>query len=280
MDELIQYFSNMPTLHRSGLLVGGLAFFFLVESLAPFFTEKHNWLKHTGAKLFFTLTTVIINFMLAFALLKSSDWAVANSFGAMQMFDLPLWLNLILGLLIMDFIGGWLAHYTQHHVKWMWKFHLVHHSDQHIDTFSANRHHPGESLIRVVFTIAATVIAGAPIWMVFLYQSISLALSQFNHSNMAFPLALDKMLSSVIATPHMHRVHHHYRMPYSDMNYGNVFSFWDRIFQTYVRVDNRKLRYGVDTHMDPESSEDILGLLKIPFKPYRPHIEYESPEKL
>jgi len=78
----------------------------------------------------------------------------------------------------------------------------------------------------------------------------------------------------------MHRVHHHYRMPYSDMNYGNVFSFWDRIFQTYVRVDNKKLRYGVDTHMDAQSSENIIEMLKLPFRRYRPHIKYKEEEIL
>jgi len=280
MDELIFYFSDMPKAHRTGILVGGLAFFYLIENLAPFFTEKRNWLKQTGTKLFFTLTTILINLIMAFMLLQSADWVVANKFGIIQWIDMPLWLIIIVGLMLMDLVGAWLVHYLEHQVKFMWKFHLIHHSDQHIDTFSATRHHPGESVFRFIFTILAVFVSGAPIWMVFLYQSISLVMSQFNHSNISFPLGLDKVLSLVIATPHMHRVHHHYRMPYSDKNYGNIFSIWDRIFQTYTRVDNRKLKYGVDTHMDIESSENIIELLKIPFQAYRPHIEYDSPEEL
>lgn len=280
MDELLIYFSDMPTLHRTALLVGGLSFFFLFESLAPFFTKKHNWWKHTGINLFFTLTTIIVNFAMAFLLLQSADWVVAHNFGVMQMIDVPIWLSILIGLMVMDFVGAWLIHYIEHHVTWMWKFHLIHHTDQHVDTFSANRHHPGESVFRFAFTILAVFVAGAPVWMVFIYQSVSLVMSQFNHSNISFPLWLDKILCLVIATPHMHRVHHHYRMPYSDTNYGNIFSIWDRIFQTFVRVDNRKLTYGMDTHMDVKSTENIVEMLKIPFQSYRPRIEYESEEKL
>jgi len=48
-----------------------------------------------------------------------------------------------------------LVHYIEHKVTWMWKFHAIHHTDQHVDTTTANRHHPGESVIRFVFTTLA-----------------------------------------------------------------------------------------------------------------------------
>jgi sterol desaturase/sphingolipid hydroxylase (fatty acid hydroxylase superfamily) len=52
--------------------------------------------------------------------------------------------------------SGWrlfLIHYIEHKIKWMWKFHMVHHADTHVDTTTANRHHPGESVFRAVFTL-------------------------------------------------------------------------------------------------------------------------------
>jgi len=64
---------------------------------------------------------------MAFLLLASADWVVANNFGVMQLIQVPIWLNIIIGLLIMDFVGAWLIHYIEHHVKWMWKFHVIHH---------------------------------------------------------------------------------------------------------------------------------------------------------
>ena len=280
MDLIVEYFSEMRTSHRSLLLVGGLTLFFLIENVFPFFRQDYNKWKHSGMNLFFTLTTVLVNFSMAFLLVASTIWVTDNRFGLINWWNVPLWAQVIFGLLLMDLIGAYLAHWVQHNVQWMWKFHLIHHTDQHLDTTSANRHHPGESVIRFGFTILAVFIVGAPVWLIFLYQSASLLATQFNHSNMNIPEKLDSALSYIIATPRMHRVHHHYREPYSNTNYGNIFSFWDRIFGTFRRVDNNKLVYGLDTHMDVKETESIWELLKIPFVPYRDRIEYEEEEKL
>ena len=280
LDSIVDYFANISSLHRTIILVGGIAFFSLIESAVPLMSLNYKRWKHAGINIFFTVTTILVNFFLAFILVMSSDWVVAHDFGIVQWLNLTTLPMLIVGLLLLDFLGAWLAHWVQHHVKWMWKFHLIHHSDQNIDTTSANRHHPGESVIRFLFTIMATIVVGAPMWLVFLYQSASVVLSQFNHANIILPKWIDKILVAVICTPNMHHVHHHYRMPYSDSNYGNIFSFWDRIFTTYKKVDNKKLIYGVDTHMDKAEIEDIGFMLKIPFLPYRKHIEYPDKEVL
>jgi len=106
MDAFIDYFSNMPTLHRSGLLVGGLTLFLLIENAAPLFSLKtYSRVKHTGLNIFFTLTTVIVNFVMAFILVWAADWVVANDFGVMQwMSAAPFVLTAIVGLMLMDFL--------------------------------------------------------------------------------------------------------------------------------------------------------------------------------
>jgi sterol desaturase/sphingolipid hydroxylase (fatty acid hydroxylase superfamily) len=271
MEKIVDYLAHIPSLHRSIILVGGIAFFWIIESAIPLFSFNYNKIKHAGTNIFFTITTIIVNFPLAFILLKSSDWAVANHFGILQWLpNMPLWLFAILGLLFLDLVGAYFVHWTEHKVKWMWRFHLVHHSDTHVDTTSANRHHPGESVFRFVFTTLGVVLVGAPMWLVFLYQSMSVLLSQFNHANLVIPKSLDNALSWVIVSPDMHKVHHHYTLPYTDSNYGNIFSIWDRIFGTFMYVDDiKKLTYGIDTYMKPEENEPISSLLKIPFGEYR-----------
>jgi len=116
--------------------------------------------------------------------------------------------------------------------------------------------------------------------MVLLYQALSVTLSQFNHSNIKMPKWLDAAISWLVVTPDMHRVHHHYRQPYSDSNYGNIFSIWDKIFRTYQKVDNSKLIYGLDTHMEKENISHIGFLLKAPFAGYKPEIKYSEKEQL
>jgi len=273
MEQIIEYFRTIPSSHRSVILVGGIALFWMIESAVPLFNFKYSKVKHAGVNVFFTLTTVVINFVLAFILLKSSDWAVANHFGILQWLpEMPLWLFAIVGLMLLDLIGAWLVHWAEHKVKWMWRFHLVHHTDTHVDTTSANRHHPGESVFRFVFTTAGVVLAGAPMWLVFMYQSISVLLSQFNHANIVIPKRLDNAMSWVFVSPDMHKVHHHYVQPYTDSNYGNIFSIWDRLFGTFMTLDRDKLIYGIDTHMKPEENAHLGNLLKIPFQTYRPPV--------
>jgi sterol desaturase/sphingolipid hydroxylase (fatty acid hydroxylase superfamily) len=273
MDQLIHYFSNIPSAHRSLILVGGITFFWTIESIVPLFTQKYNKWSHAGINIFFTLTTIIVNFFMAFILLRASDWAIANHFGILQWLPtMPKWVYMIVGLLLLDLIGAYFIHWTEHKVKWMWRFHLVHHTDTNVDTTSANRHHPGESVFRFIFTTMGAVLAGADMWVIMLYQSMSAALSQFNHSNIQFPAKLDHFLSYFLVTPSMHRVHHHYVLPQTDSNFGNIFSIWDRMFGTYMRMDNDKIVYGIDTHTAPEEHSNIWSLLKIPFQKYRPPV--------
>jgi sterol desaturase/sphingolipid hydroxylase (fatty acid hydroxylase superfamily) len=185
---------------------------------------------------------------------------------------LPGWLFLIAGLMILDLIGAWLIHWIEHQVKWMWKFHIIHHADLWVDATTANRHHPGESVFRAVFTLIAVLVSGTPMWLVFLYQSLSVLLSQFNHANISLPKWLDSILSLVIVSPDLHKVHHHYAQPLTDTNYGNIFSFWDRIFKTYAQVPKDELIYGIDIYPEETDHNDLRKLLSIPFDPYRPPV--------
>jgi len=271
MNEIIAYFSTIPSLHRGLILAGGIAFFWLLESVVPLFNLKYQKWQHAGINIFFTLTTIVVNFVMAFILLMTADWASKNAFGILQWLpEMNIWLFTIIGLLLMDLIGAYLAHWAQHKTQWMWRFHLIHHTDTWIDTTSANRHHPGESVIRFVFTTLGVLIIGAPMWLVFLYQSMSVVFSQFNHANISLPKKIDRFLSYVIVSPDMHKVHHHYMLPYTDTNYGNIFSVWDRLFGTFSTLENDKIIYGVDTHLQPEEHNNLQNLLKIPFQKYRP----------
>ncbi len=270
MESLINYFETIPSSHRSLILVGGITFFWLIEYAAPLFKFKYKKFKHAWPNIFFTLTTIVVNFVLAFILLKTSDWTVANQFGVLQWLDLPLWATILLGVALLDLIGAWLAHYVQHVIKPLWMFHLIHHTDNHVDTTTANRHHPGESIIRFVFTTLGVFLIGAPVGIIMLYQSLSVVLSQFNHANISLPTKLDNIISLVIVSPNMHKVHHHYVLPYTDTNYGNIFSIWDRLFGTFSKIEKKDLVYGVDTYPDVDSNAKISTLLKLPFDGYRP----------
>jgi sterol desaturase/sphingolipid hydroxylase (fatty acid hydroxylase superfamily) len=86
----------------------------------------------------------------------------------------------------------------------------------------------------------------------------------FTHANIALPLAVDKAISYVFVTPNMHKFHHHNELPWTDSNYGNMLSVWDRLFGTFVYGDVSKVVYGVDI-ADHKDDQNLWVQLGVPF---------------
>lgn len=264
LENLINYFDTIPSSHRALILAGGITFFWIVEGGIPLFRFGYNKLKHSGINLFFTLTTIIINFLFATVIVQASDWTVLNQFGLLPLTGLTGWAQLIAGLLLLDLIGAYFIHWIEHKIKVLWKFHMVHHADTMVDTTTANRHHPGESVFRAIFTLLGVLVCGAPMWLVMIYQSISALLSQFNHANIRLPKGLDRAISYFIVSPDMHKIHHHITRPQTDSNFGNIFAIWDRIFGTFNTTPIEQIQYGLDVLPD-ETAGDFRFQLGVPF---------------
>jgi sterol desaturase/sphingolipid hydroxylase (fatty acid hydroxylase superfamily) len=277
MENIITFFEHIPSAYRAGLLVAGIVLFWAIEGIIPLFSFKYNKPQHAGLNIFFTFTTAIINLFFAFLILKISDWTVANQVGVLYLVQLPTWAFMLVGLLVMDLVGAYFIHWLEHKVKIMWGFHVIHHTDQAVDVTTANRHHPGESVFRALFTCIAVAVTGSPMWLVMLYQTLSVAFSQFNHANINLPIWLDKWISWIIVSPNMHKIHHHDSLPYTDSNYGNIFAIWDRLFGTYKAMEVKKeLHYGLDTYASQKEATDLMTLLKIPFQGYRSPAQYSK----
>ncbi len=186
-------------------------------------------------------------------------------------FGFVYWLNaniawtVIIVFLTLDFFGGWLVHITEHKVPLLWRFHVTHHADNNIDATSGLRHHPGESILRGLFFFIGIIVCGAPMYAVMIFQSILLISTAFTHANIRLPKWMDNSISFLFVSPNMHKVHHHWKQPYTDSNYGAVLSIWDRILGTFKKLDPSKIRYGLDRYYPNEKDEDFLQLLKSPF---------------
>lgn len=115
-----------------------------------------------------------------------------------------------------------------------------------------------------MFAILAVFILGTPIWIVMVYQSLSVVLTQFNHANIKIPKWFDQSFGYIIVSPNMHRTHHHITRPQTDSNYGNIFSFWDRLLGTYNYTPMNEIVYGLDV-MDNSKDKSLLYQLKAPF---------------
>ena len=270
MNEIFYFFDNINSQTRVVFLISGLFIFSMLEFAIPFFNSPYNKINHAKINITFTLITLILNLFGAIGILKAVDFVTIHNFGLLNIIETPLWLYVLIGLVLMDLIGAWFIHWIQHNVRWMWKFHIIHHSDPNVDVTSGLRHHPGENIFRLCFTILAILISGANFGLVMIYQTVSAFFAHFSHANIRLPSKIEYFISFIFVTPRFHRIHHHFMQPHTDSNYGNIFSFWDYIFQTKKDFKNLKnIQYGVDTHMNKEEISSVINLLTIPFQSYR-----------
>ncbi len=270
LQNIIYYFKHLEQrpVERLLILVSGLLFFWILEGAIPLIKlqYKKNKAKHAVTNFAFTLIHLIIHTFLAIVIIKISDWCVSHHFGLVQIFNCGVLLNILVSFLVLDFCVGWLVHITEHKVPLLWAFHVVHHADNNVDVTTGLRHHPIESMVRGVFFFLAVFVSGAPMYAVMMYQTLLVFGTAFTHSNISLPTTLDKALSYVIVSPNMHKVHHHFKQPFTDSNYGAVFSIWDRLLGTFKKLDPQKIKYGLDKYYPNEEDENFAKLLKQPFK--------------
>ncbi len=263
MDAFLLFFEEMPIWIRFAWVVGVLAIFWILEGYYALVTISYKKWKHAKVNFAFLLFTILINVGFGALTLGVFFWIEATQFGLLHLINLPVWAELVLALLVLDFIAQYGVHYLLHKVKWMWRLHIIHHSDTKVDVTTGTRHHPLDFVIRETFALFAVLLMGMPIAFYLIYRILSVFFTYFTHANINMG-RIDKYISYVFVTPNMHKFHHHWEMPWTDTNFGNMFSFWDRIFGTFVYDDTKKIRYGLDL-VDDSTDEDLIYQLKIPF---------------
>jgi len=270
-SDIKNYFETLEQhpVQRMIFLVGGLLLFWILEGAIPLLklNYKKSKVRHAGINLVFTVLHLVIHTGLAILIVMLSDWCRNQSFGIVYWThaNTNILLTIIIGVLALDF-SSWLVHWVMHKVKPLWGFHLVHHTDSNVDVTTGLRHHPGDSIFRGLFFMLLIFLSGAPMYSVMIYQTLLVLATAFTHANISLPKPVDKIISYILVSPNMHKVHHHWKQPYTDSNYGGVFSIWDRLFGTYKTLDPKEIRYGLDRYYPNEKDEDLVSLLKKPFQ--------------
>lgn len=264
MNEFLSFFEYMPIWQRAVWVVFCLSANWLVELGFPLFKYTYNKWKHAGVNLIFLGTTMLINALFGLVAVGVFSWMLQNEFGLLYLIELPLWVELLIAILVFELIAQYLVHYLLHRVKWMWRLHMVHHSDIRVDATTGTRHHPGDFILREFFALIAVLITGAPLAFYLFYRICTVFCTYLTHANIRVPVWLDRPLSYIFITPNVHKFHHHYERPWTDTNFGNILSIWDRLFGTFVYDDPRKIHYGLDV-LDEATSGDVKYQFKLPF---------------
>jgi len=263
MENFINFFSELSPIYKLAWIFICLAFVWTLEAIIPLVHLGYNKIRHVGTNLVYLFFNVTINLLVGLLTVGVFFWIETSSFGLLNWISLPIWVEVLLAILALDLIAQYAAHYMLHRIKWMWKMHMVHHSDTKVDATTGTRLHPGDYLIREIFSIATVVIFGMPVAYYVFYRICTIFFTYLTHANIQLPLWLDKTLSLIFITPTIHKFHHHFERPWTNTNFGNIFSIWDRLFGTFVYDDPKKIKYGLDV-LDGALDENIGYQLKIP----------------
>jgi sterol desaturase/sphingolipid hydroxylase (fatty acid hydroxylase superfamily) len=165
------------------------------------------------------------------------------------------WLQAVEMILLSDFLIYW-AHRLQHAVPFLWRFHAVHHSAEHLDWLAAHREHPLDSIYTIGIINLPAFVMGFPLETLAGFLAFRGVWAIYIHSNVRLPLGPLRML---IGAPELHHWHHDRARDAG--NYANLSPLMDLLFGTYRCPDHEPPSVGVSEPV-PRS---YLGQLASPF---------------
>jgi len=172
---------------------------------------------------------------------------------------LPIWTQVILGVLILDF-GIWVWHLLNHKIPILWAFHKCHHSEQYLNASSALRFHIGELLLSVLWKAFILILFGIPLWIFALSEFLLTMFAIFHHANIKLSPRARNILELFFISPYLHRVHHSDIRQEHDSNYGVIFSWWDKIFSTAKHIVPERIG------LEHVQEKTFLSFLTFPFR--------------
>lgn len=244
---------------------GGVGGFLALEAWRPFRTPVQPKLRHAVTNIGIAATNAVaVNLAFGGLLLAWARAIEQSQQGLFWWLGLDTANNVWMSIVALDLIF-YGAHWANHRVPVLWRFHRAHHSDVDFDTTTALRFHLGEVLWSTAIKAACIVLLGVSPWgMVAFETSLGLA-AQWQHSNLRLLDQWDDTLRWVIVTPNMHRIHHSRVPEEHNANYGTIFSWWDRLLGSYrLDVVQERIAIGLSDYPLPKDT-DFFRFWAMPF---------------
>ena len=190
--------------------------------------------------------------------------------------SLPLWARVAAGLLAGEF-GYYWGHRWSHEIPFLWRFHAIHHSAEHVDWLVTSRDHPlGIVFTRLCGFVPLTVLglldplSDDPGAVVLTILIVGQVWAFFIHANVRWRFG---PLEWLIATPAFHHWHHTNDGPtVVDKNYAPMLPWIDWIFGTlHLPARAMPVRYGTDSVVPVGLLRQLMGPLSGPTSVVRPH---------
>ncbi len=256
---------------RLAVFITILAVMALAETVFPkkqrALPRAHRW---TSNLMLVVIDSLVVRILFPIVAVGVASWAISQGWGLFNLIDLPMWLEIVISIIILDMMIYW-QHVVSHHIPFLWALHKVHHADRDIDVTTGSRFHPIEIALSMAYKMILMIILGPAVLAVIIFEIILNGTAMFNHSNVKLPLKLDRILRGLIVTPDMHRVHHSVIVGETNSNYGFSLSIWDRLFKSYVaqpKLGHDGMTIGLEEHQN-RGPASLSWSLSLPFKPFK-----------
>lgn len=246
-------------------LIVMLILMYSIENIFPYLHRPANRKRHYRRNFVISIVSFLLNGLLGTLVVLAIELTITHHWGLLNQLSLPVGVKVVLGILLFD-LGSYLTHNLQHKVSILWRFHRVHHSDPHLNVSSSLRFHPVDVIVaQCIYQCIGTVLIGLSLTSFVIYGTIAIPLLILQHSNVKFPGKLERIVSWVIATPGWHKIHHSKERAQTDSHYGDVFTFWDRLFGTWGKAKPHEIQYGLD-EFNQDQHHKVGYLMTSPFK--------------
>ena len=227
-------------------------------------SRRLRWSSNLGIVV---LNSVLLRLVLPVSAIGLSVIAQERGWGLFNQLSMSPAFALVLAVIALDF-AIYLQHIMFHAVPALWRLHRMHHADLDFDVTTGARFHPVEIMLSAGIKLTVVAALGPSPLAVLLFEVLLNATSMFNHANVRFPIAIDRVLRLVVVTPDMHRVHHSVLPHETNRNFGFSLPWWDRLFGTYLAqpsVDHERLTVGVSQFREAKE----LRLDRMLLQPFR-----------
>jgi sterol desaturase/sphingolipid hydroxylase (fatty acid hydroxylase superfamily) len=169
----------------------------------------------------------------------------------------PWWLQAVEVVLLSDLLIYW-GHRLQHRIGFLWRFHAVHHSAEHLDWLAAHREHPLDTVYTMGLINLPAFVLGFPLETLAGFIAFRGVWAIYIHSNVRIPFGPFRVL---IGSPEIH--HWHHDRDRDAGNYANLSPLMDVLFGTYRCPHREPDHFG----LNEPSPRTYLGQIARPLLP-------------
>ncbi len=246
-------------------MVASIVLVFWLEALLPLDSsgwEIQHLLQNFGLWL---IAFLCADYIIGYYLIDIQSMIGQQPFGMFYWWPPPFeWTLVVIGVLLLE-LADYFYHRFSHHNPILWRLHAVHHTDTRLDVSTTLRTHPLELITANFCRYGVALAFGFPIWVIGFRELIIFPVLFMQHGNIKLSHRTETLLSFIIVTPRIHRLHHSTLSDEHNSNYCRGFIWWDRLFGTFQQPTKEKPKdFGI-LNYTAKKYQSIAGMLLTPF---------------